>query len=131
MEFKEVLTTRYSVREFEERPVEREIVARVLEAARIAPTAANKQPWRILAIAGKSAMEKLAQCTRFLQKILNYYETEFSENFSYKNFSPRLAMCLKFSTDKFSGRKAGSMPSSRLSGSLARRKMPPSCLRRF
>ena len=65
MEFNEVITTRYSVRKFQTRPLGREMVLRVLEAARAAPTAVNRQPWRILAIAGEREMEKLAQCTRY------------------------------------------------------------------
>ena len=47
MDFMELAGTRYSVRDFRDTPVEQEKLDRILEAARIAPTAANKQPQKI------------------------------------------------------------------------------------
>ena len=46
MNFIELATQRSSVRNFEPRPVENEKLLQVLEAARIAPSAANFQPWQ-------------------------------------------------------------------------------------
>ena len=54
---------RYSVRKFKDRPVEKEKIDLILEAGRIAPTACNYQPQRILVIKDGDAMEKLKQCT--------------------------------------------------------------------
>ena len=54
---------RYSVRKFQDRPVEKEKLDLILEAGRIAPTACNYQPQRIVVIDEASAMEKLRQCT--------------------------------------------------------------------
>lgn len=45
MEILEVIKKRRSVRRFKNTPVTRETVARLLEAARWAPTAGNVQPW--------------------------------------------------------------------------------------
>jgi len=50
MEFYEVIRKRKSVRRYEKRPVEEEKVRRVLEAARLAPSAANRQPWRFFVV---------------------------------------------------------------------------------
>lgn len=50
MKFIELANQRYSVRNFEPKPVEREKLLYVLEAARIAPSAANFQPWQFLVI---------------------------------------------------------------------------------
>ncbi len=50
MEFTEVINKRYSVRSYRSDPIPDEILSQVLEAARIAPTAANRQPFRILVI---------------------------------------------------------------------------------
>ena len=47
MEFFELINKRYSVRAYQSKPVEQEKVTNVLEAARLAPTAANRQPFRI------------------------------------------------------------------------------------
>ncbi len=50
MDFLELARERFSVLEYEERPVEPEKVEQILEAARLAPTACNNQPQRILVI---------------------------------------------------------------------------------
>jgi nitroreductase len=63
MDFKELSQKRYSVRKFQDKPIDREILNAVLEAGRAAPTAANKQPQRILALTEKASLEKLDRCT--------------------------------------------------------------------
>lgn len=50
MEFSELIRNRYSVRAYKPDPVEDEKLDRVLEAARLAPTAANRQPFQIIVI---------------------------------------------------------------------------------
>jgi nitroreductase len=50
MEFSELIKNRYSVRAYKADPVEEEKLQQVLEAARLAPTAANRQPFQILVI---------------------------------------------------------------------------------
>lgn len=50
MEFFECIESRRSCRSYMPDPVEPEKLARILEAARLAPTAANRQPFRILGI---------------------------------------------------------------------------------
>lgn len=54
---------RFSVRKFKEQAVEREKLEAILEAGRIAPTACNYQPQRIMVIEEKAVREKLKQCT--------------------------------------------------------------------
>lgn len=57
MKFSELVTKRYSVRAYKPDPVEEEKLQQVLEAARMAPTAANRQPFQIILIrtAGREA----------------------------------------------------------------------------
>jgi nitroreductase len=50
MEFFDLIGKRYSVRSYQPRPVEKEKLARILEAAVIAPTAANRQPFRLIVV---------------------------------------------------------------------------------
>jgi len=50
MDFYDVIRTRRSIREYQEKPVEEDKLQRVLEAARLAPSAANRQPWRFVVI---------------------------------------------------------------------------------
>lgn len=45
MEFMDVINARRSTREYQARPVEREKIERIIEAAVKAPSAMNKQPW--------------------------------------------------------------------------------------
>ena len=57
MEFLELIRKRYSVRAYKPTPVEQEKLHKVLEAAILAPTAANKQPFRLIVLktAGQEA----------------------------------------------------------------------------
>jgi len=50
MDLRELVKKRYSVRAYKSDPVEDEKLARILEAARLAPTAANRQAFRIIVI---------------------------------------------------------------------------------
>ncbi len=50
MEFSELIEKRYSVRAYKPDPVEDEVLNQVLEAARLAPTAANQQPFQLIVI---------------------------------------------------------------------------------
>lgn len=47
-DFKALATERYSVRKFDTKPVEQDKVDTILEVARLAPTAHNYQPQRLL-----------------------------------------------------------------------------------
>ena len=58
MSFIDLSRERRSVRTFEDRPVEQEKIDLILEAGRIAPTAANKQPQRVYVLRSKEAMDK-------------------------------------------------------------------------
>jgi len=50
MEFFELIQKRYSVRAYKSMPVEKEKLQRVLEAALLAPTAANRQAFELIVI---------------------------------------------------------------------------------
>ncbi|MCC8194799.1 MAG: nitroreductase family protein [Deltaproteobacteria bacterium] len=65
MEYSQLIKERYSVRKLDSRPVEESKLAAILEAARVAPTAVNKQPQRILVLRGEKNMQKLAACTPY------------------------------------------------------------------
>ncbi len=52
---------RRSVRRFSELPVERRKIERCLEAARLAPSAENKQPWRFVVFDDPAEKQRLAQ----------------------------------------------------------------------
>ena len=64
MEFLELAENRFSVREFDGKKVEREVIDKILRAGQAAPTACNNQPQRIFVIQSEEALEKLRKCTR-------------------------------------------------------------------
>ena len=59
MEFKDLIKARYSVRAYKPDPVEDEKLGRVLEAARLAPTAANRQAFKVVVIKTKGREEEI------------------------------------------------------------------------
>lgn len=79
--FMDLAGERYSVRKFEDRPVEREAIERILEAGMLAPTGCNNQPQRIVAVESREGLEKLKECTRChfdapLAFIIGYHREE-------------------------------------------------------
>lgn len=50
MDINRLITKRYSVRAYKSDPVEEDKLAKVLDAARLAPTAGNRQPFQIIVI---------------------------------------------------------------------------------
>jgi nitroreductase len=64
MEFSELIQKRYSVRAYKPNPVEEEKLQQVLDAARLAPTAANRQPFQIIVIHTEGREEELKQIYR-------------------------------------------------------------------
>ena len=57
----EAIKTRKSVRAFEKKPVEEEKLGSVLEAARLAPSASNRQEWRFVVVKDEGLRAKLAK----------------------------------------------------------------------
>ena len=63
MSFIELVNKRESIRQFLDRPVPREIIDRCLEAARLAPSACNSQPWTFVVVDEPDLRGKLAAST--------------------------------------------------------------------
>ena len=57
----ELLKQRKSVRNFLNRPVEREKILMCLEAARVAPSACNSQPWKFIIVDDRELKNKLCK----------------------------------------------------------------------
>ena len=64
MDFLELAQSRWSVRNYDARPVEQEKLDRILEAARLAPTGANRQPQRLYVLRSEEALARLRAATR-------------------------------------------------------------------
>lgn len=63
MELKEVLLRRRSIRKFKPDPVPEEYVMELLEAARLAPSGTNLQPWRFVIVESQEMRQRLSECT--------------------------------------------------------------------
>ncbi len=57
--FLDLVKTRYSVRDYLAKPVEEDKLQYILECGRLAPSAANYQPWHIVVIRDLAIREKL------------------------------------------------------------------------
>ena len=63
MDFMDLARARYSCRHYADAPVEDDVLQKVLEAGRLAPTAKNNQPQRIVVVQSKEAMARLKEAT--------------------------------------------------------------------
>jgi nitroreductase len=63
MKVLEAIQKRRSVRKYKENPIPEEALLRVLEAARLAPSGKNFQPWKFIIVKDKALKEKLARAS--------------------------------------------------------------------
>jgi nitroreductase len=61
MEFSELIRSRYSVRSYKSDEIEADRLQRILEAAAVAPTAANRQSFQLLVVHTKGRAQELQQ----------------------------------------------------------------------
>ena len=61
MELSNIINQRFSVRKYLAKSVERELIIKVLNAGRMAPSAANYQPWYFIVVQKPGNLEKLHQ----------------------------------------------------------------------
>ncbi|WP_347491201.1 nitroreductase family protein [Desulfoscipio sp. XC116] len=63
MEFMEVIRKRRSIRKYKPEPVPDEYIHEILEAARLAPSGTNLQPWRFVLVKSAEKRQQLAEHT--------------------------------------------------------------------
>ncbi len=61
MEFQELIRVRRSIRGYKEDSVPRDALGRILEAARLAPTAANRQPFQIIVVTDPTTRKRFKE----------------------------------------------------------------------
>lgn len=59
LDFYEVIRTRRSMRSYKPDPVPDDVLRKVLDAARIAPSGSNRQPWKFIVIRDEALKERL------------------------------------------------------------------------
>jgi len=69
-----VILTRRSVRLFQDKPVPKEMIWRVLEAGRFAPSAGNCQPWKFVVITDRNTIREIeAESMKVLRRFRDVY----------------------------------------------------------
>lgn len=60
--------TRRSIRKFQDKPVDRDLLLKIIEAGRAAPSAKNRQPWKFLVYCGEAKQELLSHMKRGIER---------------------------------------------------------------
>ena len=85
MDFLELVENRYSCRSFSTKEVEKEKIEKILKAAKLAPTARNLQPQRILVIQDEEKLSQLSKCTKFGWGAKTMFIICYDKNVSWKS----------------------------------------------
>lgn len=67
----EVIFNRRSIRKYEDKPVEREKIEKLLRAAMQAPSAGNQQPWEFIIVEDKERLKKLSEASPYSKMVAN------------------------------------------------------------
>ena len=65
MELKEAIKRRQSIRDYEDKTVPEEKLMNILDAARLAPSANNRQPWKFIVVKEQKRRQELAQAANW------------------------------------------------------------------
>jgi nitroreductase/NAD-dependent dihydropyrimidine dehydrogenase PreA subunit len=70
-ETEKVIYNRRSIRLYKNKPVPAELVHRVIEAGRFAPSAGNNQPWKFIVIRNKALIDEIdVKCKKFCRMVM-------------------------------------------------------------
>lgn len=64
MDILEAIRKRRSIRNYKDLDVEKEKISKILEAARLAPSASNRQEWRFVVVKDREKRKKLAEAAK-------------------------------------------------------------------
>lgn len=65
MELSDIIASRRSIRKFKQESISDETIHALLDAARLAPSGSNLQPWRFVVARSQAAKEMLGRCTPY------------------------------------------------------------------
>ena len=94
MSFLDLAKKRYSVRNYKDTPIPREKIDRCIEAARLAPSACNSQPWKFIVVDEAELRNKLAKAA--FEGILDFNHFAFKAPVLILIISEREKMFAKF-----------------------------------
>ncbi|MFO8077674.1 MAG: nitroreductase [Thermoplasmatota archaeon] len=93
-DFMKVIKGRRSIRSFQEKPVEKELIEEIIQAGRFAPSAKNRQPWKFIVITNRDLINHLST------EVKNQMKRMLKHRFFYQFFlkSLRKKKTLQFLT---------------------------------
>ncbi|MCD6244347.1 MAG: nitroreductase family protein [Candidatus Korarchaeota archaeon] len=68
--FLQFLVSRRSIRKFKDKPVPDDLILRILDAARFAPSAKNSQPWEFIIVKDRILKEKIGKIHKWASPLL-------------------------------------------------------------
>ncbi|MBI4259833.1 MAG: nitroreductase family protein, partial [Actinobacteria bacterium] len=71
--FREVMSTRRSIRDFSDRPVSRELIDQAIATAHTAPSGANRQPWRFVVVTDPETKRRIREGAELEER--EFYES--------------------------------------------------------
>jgi len=71
--FLELVKRRQSVRSYKEIPIEKDKISRCLQAAHLAPSACNSQPWKFIVVDDPTLKEEIAKATSNTALPMNHF----------------------------------------------------------
>jgi nitroreductase len=89
MRFDELMLARRSVRKYQAKAVEAEKLRALIEAVRMAPSASNTQPWKLILVEDAAVKERVARAT-------------FSKTFSFNQFTMEAPVIAVLAVEKHS-----------------------------
>ena len=89
MRFDELMLARRSVRKYQTKVVEAEKLRALIEAVRMAPSASNTQPWKLILVDDPAVKEQVARAT-------------FSKTFSFNQFTMEAPVIAVLAVEKHS-----------------------------
>ena len=65
METLEAIKARRSVREYENKPIPKDLIEKIVDCGRVAPTARGEEPWEFIVITDKKVLKEIADITDY------------------------------------------------------------------
>ena len=87
MHFSELIKARQSVRAYQNKPVEDDTLKKLIEAVRLAPSASNSQPWRLILVTDPDIKARVSHAT-------------FSKLISFNKFAPQAPIIAVLTIEK-------------------------------
>lgn len=85
MKIGEAISGRRSVREYAPRPVDKETIDRLIEAAVAAPSAVNEQPWTFTVVRDQALLDRLSQAAK-VHMLAQPHSARFHDHLSDPKF---------------------------------------------